>query len=820
VACRSLLDYECDGAIVAACSLTVPQARTRRHLQGSIFSHDGFCRPFDAAGTGTVKGNGCSVLTLRRLEDARDDHDPILAVIESVAVNNDGRDKVGYTAPSVLGEEEVIREALSLAEVEPSQIDYIEAHGTGTSLGDPIEFRALSRVFDHHVSALPVGSIKANIGHLDAAAGLTSVIKAVHMLDTGVVPPLINLEAVNPEIDNSSDTFSFPTRRTVGQLRHISVSSFGIGGTNAHAIIGSAPAGAAPRARCANTPVIASLSVLRPGDVDAREADLRQAAADLDTWDVAFTAVRNDRGMAYSRIIMLGEFPLVDVTREEILNQIADDGSLDLPLWTACLGCADPGASRQERTREAVELFLAVVLPTSHHKDPSVTSETVAQILDALPGPQDGWWSGPTTPSSRVALTGLLSLVMTCAEPARLSPLFAGTGARLVELPHLRLAVTKHWIGPADDGGDEPRSAAPIRQPASAPGSVLNEVLTAMREVLHVCVAPDDDFFLLGGDSLQAIDVLDRLHVNHPELTLATVLEARTPEGLARVLAHRDTQESGPVNLPSNFTVIRDDADRDDPPVFLIHPAGGTVFQYQVMNTHMHHPSRLVGVSLPANYRDFATLGELAGHYAEQIAAWWPQGPILLAGYSAGGNLAVEAATILAARGRQVATPCLIDSLPPASYRLGRHPSRIPPHMAAMLLDALGVDPTKQSPEMLENQQGISTLLESRGLSPLESEDIVSKWLLGHRLLTYAPPLRFPGDLRVVCAAEPMPTHAMDDMGIEELPRRLWQGHIDGGLSVATVPGNHMSMMSGDNLYHVAAEVDSWIAEVTSEALR
>jgi acyl transferase domain-containing protein/acyl carrier protein len=248
LACQSLLNYQCDMALAGGVSIHVPQKAGYLHEPGGTLSPDGHCRAFDAKAQGTTIGNGVGIVVLKRLSDALADGDCIHAVIKGSAINNDGSLKVGYTAPSVNGQAEVIAEAMMLAGVEPETINYIEAHGTGTALGDPIEIAALSQVFRSSTNKkgfCAIGSVKTNIGHLDAAAGIAGLIKTVLALKHKQIPPSLNFEQPNPQIDFANSPFYVNTKLTEWRAgstpRRAGVSSLGIGGTNAHVILEEAP---------------------------------------------------------------------------------------------------------------------------------------------------------------------------------------------------------------------------------------------------------------------------------------------------------------------------------------------------------------------------------------------------------------------------------------------------------------------------------------------------------------------------------------------------------------------------------------------------
>ncbi|WP_340676611.1 beta-ketoacyl synthase N-terminal-like domain-containing protein [Paraglaciecola sp.] len=242
-ACQALLAGECDIALAGASRVSVPQKSGYFYSQGGILSQDGKCRAFDATATGTISGSGAGAIVLRRLEDAIEHGDNIVAVIKGTAINNDGNQKVGFTAPSVDGQHKVIVSALQNAEVDPDTISFIEAHGTATELGDPIEVNALTnayREFTERKQYCALGSVKSNIGHLDAAAGMAGIIKLCGMFQRKQIPPSIHYSQANPNIDFEQSPFYVPTSTTHWASegkRRAGISAFGIGGTNAHLIL-------------------------------------------------------------------------------------------------------------------------------------------------------------------------------------------------------------------------------------------------------------------------------------------------------------------------------------------------------------------------------------------------------------------------------------------------------------------------------------------------------------------------------------------------------------------------------------------------------
>ncbi len=245
---QSLLNGECDVALCGASSISIPQAASYIYREGGIHSPDGRCRAFDAAAQGTVGGNGVAVLVLKRLRDAVADGNPIHAVLKGSAVNNDGSLKIGYTAPSVDGQAAVVVEALAISGCHPDSISYLEAHGTGTPLGDPIEIAALTQAYRTKTQRrgyCALGSVKPNIGHLDTVAGAASLVKVALALRHRQLPPLLHFTAPNPKCHFEDSPFrpnaGLAEWPADGGPRRAGVSSLGIGGTNAHVIVEEPP---------------------------------------------------------------------------------------------------------------------------------------------------------------------------------------------------------------------------------------------------------------------------------------------------------------------------------------------------------------------------------------------------------------------------------------------------------------------------------------------------------------------------------------------------------------------------------------------------
>jgi phthiocerol/phenolphthiocerol synthesis type-I polyketide synthase E len=245
-ACQSLVDYQCDAAIAGAVTVSLPLVDGYVAPSGSILSPSGACSPFDASADGTVPGDGVAAVVLKRLDDALRDGDRIYAVIRGYGLTNDGARKVGFSAPSAQGQATAIADAIAMAEIDPRDIGFLETHGTGTALGDAIEISALRDVFSGcPAGSIALGAVKAQIGHLDVAAGLAGFIKAVIAVEEGIIPPLSGARNANSELWLDASPFRIPktSEAWTARPRRAGVSSFGMGGTNVHVVIEEVPAG-------------------------------------------------------------------------------------------------------------------------------------------------------------------------------------------------------------------------------------------------------------------------------------------------------------------------------------------------------------------------------------------------------------------------------------------------------------------------------------------------------------------------------------------------------------------------------------------------
>jgi phthiocerol/phenolphthiocerol synthesis type-I polyketide synthase E len=294
LAAQGVLSGDCEMALAGGVSIGIPQVFGAAYVKGGIVARDGHCRPFDIHAGGLVGGSGVGVVVLKGLSEALADGDHVHAVIRGSAINNDGRAKVGYNAPSQRGQARAIRSALAAADVPADTIGYVEAHGTATALGDPIEIAALAQAY----AGVPggsclVGSVKSNIGHLDAAAGIAGLIKTVLCLQQGQIAPSVNFQAPNPELHLDGTPFRVCSSLTewprTSTPRRAAVSAFGIGGTNAHVVLEEAPR---RETRAGSRPQLLVVSARNEDTLEVAVSRLADALERHPEWrfdDVAFT---------------------------------------------------------------------------------------------------------------------------------------------------------------------------------------------------------------------------------------------------------------------------------------------------------------------------------------------------------------------------------------------------------------------------------------------------------------------------------------------------------------------------------------------------
>lgn len=405
MACQGLIGGECDLALAGGVTLHQPQITGYQYQEGMIYSPDGHCRPFDEKAKGTVFGEGAGVVALKRLKDAIEDGDFIYAVVKGSATNNDGSNKVGYTAPSVSGQASVIESALEMAETEPETISYIEAHGTGTPVGDPIEIEALTRAFQTDQQGYcRIGSVKANIGHLDAASGVAGFIKTVMMLHHRQFAPMPHFDKPNHRISFDQTPFYVGTDKEEWKTSHLprraGVSAFGIGGANAHVILEEAqPRKANSKASSKELIVLSARSTHDLKNMTKNLKDYVSSHPDLSLGQAAYTLQSGRKAFKYRKAFVCS-------TREELLEelQVLDEETAGRKSLLYKRMSMKLTGYHESGLREYIKLY---------EKDPSFKIEVdriISLVQTAVPIKKDELFHPEQSSQSEVAM-----LIMTAA---------------------------------------------------------------------------------------------------------------------------------------------------------------------------------------------------------------------------------------------------------------------------------------------------------------------------------------------------------------------------------------------------------------------
>ncbi|MEU7576564.1 beta-ketoacyl synthase N-terminal-like domain-containing protein [Streptomyces sp. NPDC041068] len=608
LACLSLLSGDCSMALAGAAHIQADQWEGYLHHEGMIFSPDGHCRAFDAKAQGTVIGNGVGVVALKRLSDALADGDTVHAVIKGTAVNNDGSDKTGYTAPSVQGQAAVVVEAQQIADCGPETISYVEAHGTATPLGDPIEIAALNQAFGRDGTELApescaIGSVKTNVGHLDTAAGMAGLIKTVLMLRHRTLVPSLCFDAPNPEIDFAAGPFYVGTETKEWPAgttpRRAGVSSFGIGGTNAHVIVEEAPA--AEPATGAAGPRLLVLSARTPEALDTATADLarhlRKERA-LDLAAVSHTLAVGRRVHTYRRALVatdvrdaalalaLGDENRLlkgDPTAEKPVLELVGDASAvpaghatalyeEIPAFREHFDeCATelnaPGGAAELLRAEGALAAFAVQYATLRTltgwgvRTPAVAADrtdlpdAALRLLERI-GAQHAAASGrpalallPQTPETvGVAfLLDVLGRVWTAGDDVDWAAYHEGESVRRVPLPSYPFDRKRHWI--------EPHGA--IAQAAETGGETLRDRFDGVPNTEKVTLLTDfirhEIAAVLGAPDPRTVD----LDTNLFDMGLDSLILIEVIAKLSDELAH-SVRSSAFVEYPTVRSFVED----------------------------------------------------------------------------------------------------------------------------------------------------------------------------------------------------------------------------------------------------------------------
>ena len=771
-AVTALRDGQCELAIAGGACVRSRQIDGYRYEEGGVQSRDGHCRAFDAAATGMVGGNGVALVVLKPLADAVADGDHIHAVIKGIAVNNDGADKVGFTAPGLRGQSLVIRDALERADIDPRTVLYVEAHGTGTPLGDLIEVAALAENYapaGGRAAPLFLGAVKTNIGHLDAAAGVAGLIKTALCLRERTLVPSLHFRAPNPRIRWPGDSFKVCVATAPfgdnTQPRRAAVSSLGIGGTNAHAVLEEAPARAEDDR--ADIPVLLLLSGKSAAALEANTlalADWLGRHPEARMRDVAHTLAFGRRHWECRRAVCA-------VTAAEAAKLLAAPRAFPDPHGP------DGGGSVS-------------------HPDDGDESET--ECRRALESAGARWAAG---------------------QSVDLDTLFAARGkGRRIPLPGYAFQRQRYWLDASPSTAATPPPAATpaveseedgvLVTTATDPSPAEARVIAVMRELLGPePLSRDSDFFLQGGDSLLAVRLAYRLKEvfgNGP--TQAQIMNAGTPARIAALLG----EGAMVADEPDGCLVRLGVGDKSLAPIVLVHAVGGGILIYREFLQALATAHPVYGLQAPGLWDDTPPLEGLrqqAEYYHACLVRAGIGRPVMIGGSSYGGLVAYELDRLYQDAGHRTPLVALFDSPGPGclsqrleseaeicAYQLARDtPGR---DFAANLIQMRALDHPARLGVLLDHLRRTGrphvTAGDVERLVRVLRQNLINMW-------NWVPR---PHDARLffLKARE-------SDAPLANDSELAWLPLAGAGIEILPVPGNHSTMLAPPHVKSIAREI-------------
>ncbi|KAB0564351.1 beta-ketoacyl synthase N-terminal-like domain-containing protein [Brucella pituitosa] len=752
LACQSILVGECEMALAGGVSLSLPQDAGHIHKPGGILSDQPSCRAFDADAAGTVKGNGCGVILLKAYTAAVADGDQIIAVIRATAINNDGGEKANFMSPTVRGQASVIREAIEVAEIAVDELDYIETHGTGTKLGDMVEAEALAMALSGRKGhTVRLGTLKPNIGHLDAAAGIAGVIKAAMVLDRQAIPAAASFDTANPDLNLEGKGFLIVSGSMLQEhsIRHAGVSSFGVGGTNAHIVMASPPRRQYPPCNRCELFLLSAQSETALFDLANRTASI----IENNEWrliDIAYT-------LACRRTFWPVRVAFVAQTLDDLLTQLRSVEQLLLRVPSDTTDTLTAFGTRWCRGTDADFMSLFAECPT---------------VCLPLPGygfDRKSYWIEPDdtdTPNKDKPVS------------QKLVPQ-GGTLASLLELATIRLGAEKiqPHVDFTEQGGDS---------------IMLIDLLFDIQERFGIEI-PVSIAMQLGTPAAIARELDHRL----------SQVSDSPPELLTKAVP----ADTGASEVRAKLVCIVPSQKRRS--IVLVHPAGGTISTYvDLCETISEEEYSVYGIPFPRAFLvspGNLTITDLAHRYVDAIHENLKVENLILGGYSFGGNVAYEMAHIFADRYGYSPNIMLFDSHPPHAYGTSLVSDAKLVETFALIIHSVMIRTggfTVATEDIAKSYRGLSLdaaidRLLAEGIVPigLQADDLArfyQIWVVNHSMLC-GPGRRDPAPVNTVLfnvGVSECPL-ILQNLGIAPVEHSAWQNYITGYLRIENLPGDH-----------------------------
>lgn len=883
-ACQDLIENCCKIAIVGASTLRSPQEIGYVYEESGIFSQSGECLPFDDKANGTIPGNGLGVVVLKKLKDAVNDNDQIYAVVKGCSVNCDGNEKVGYTAPSIEGQRKVIIDCLQRSGVSPEQIEMIEAHGTGTRIGDPIEFEALRQAYKTNKKKYcAISSVKWQIGHLDAAAGMAGLIKCILCLKHKIIPPSPYISKINQYI-NMEDSPFYMSRDTkawesCGKYRYAAISSFGLGGTNSHAILMEAPQKSNIETEIVDNshPVILPFSAKSPKALKAlvdeyavyfstnTNINLSNVSYTLwnkrnhfkenrsfiicNTLNEAIEKLKND----YSEPYRLLNNVYIDITpylsiNTKIKNEAVSNISSIIytaycnykykfevyNLLTDCLCFAlalydyfnkiglktnfiYDDVQDNHPNNSNLNLFIdnlknrysfvsynnisgnndSLLIAEKKIKDgvKTITIEDMlyAEIYNIL---GNLWISGNDIPSNYLG----------CNKPKR-----------HISLPTYQFQHKNYWIDAINQSSNMNE-----HNPLNDDSDMLKTVISLWKNILGVdTINADDDFFDIGGDSLSAVRFLSQINSKYKiRISMDEFVNLTSAKNVKDMIENKRNNQfclSTEIKLFEENPLRKMKDGNNNSPIIFFHPAGGTTFCYHELLKSAQLDSSIYGFQFPTNLlnQDLKKIPELSKLYFDIISREIGNDCYCLVGYSLGGNIAFEIATLMQEAGITISGLYLIDSHAPIVYNKAiDSPDSIMECFPFILKSFLKIDVNDISSNtnikhLYSQLKSSNNILNEISLGQFTM--LYDVWKYNHlSLRTYEHKHKFRGKVVLFEANEQESEDVLKKMNMELHTKEEWQKYVEGELQIISVPGNHYTMLSTPHVETLRLKLSSF----------
>ena len=758
-ACKSILDNECNIAIAGGVSIKIPQKSGYYYKEGSVFSKDGQVRPFDNNATGIVNGNGCGIVILKELNSAINDNDYIYAIINSTALNNDGNRKVGYAAPSVAGQIEVISKAIKKSKLDLNKLKYIETHGTGTKLGDPIEVLGLAKAYSS-ISLnrkIPIGSIKANIGHLDVASGIAGLIKTALILNKNIIPKSVNFNMANSHINFDKTPFYIETQKNIMlnkfKKNYVAISSFGIGGTNVHII--------------------------------------------LENYISKTLSKSNNHKKSYILPLSANSITALKTLKKKLYIFLSHNRNIrvcDL-AFSLCFGRTDFKFKDYLIASNITEILLKLSNSFELNNKNSIYNSSLISIANKWKNNENISWQD----------------------------YFQDTDAHRIPLPTYPFQEKSFWISRNDNAFiNSTFKKTAIKQFPITKSYIYNLIIKIWSEFFKKDIKENDDFFDFGMESLIAIEMLNNINsIFKLNLEISIFAKLSTPKLLANYIYELKKKEYAVNNENHNLSnIVKIMSGNSQKKLFLIHPAGGSSYCYNLLSRHLNCNINIYSISYPKNLNciDISNIENLSKFYLEQIIKIQPTGELFIGGYSFGGNIAINMATQINQYERTINKIFLIDSFVPSVYKM-LNPTNNYINVFPFFWNAMTGNTSKIDFDLTFNSQNINfyiNLMKDKNIIPqtLKNNDIekmFNLWISNCQMLSLqSKKFKISNDLIVFYAEEKIPEFLTEFINTNYSYNIKWNNYTTGNITEYIIKGNHWSILSDDiNIKKLASLLDS-----------